>query len=171
MDLNIEELRQEATDLGIKFQANIGAEKLQTKIDEFYESQETSEKEIVEAVEANEKSEEKFAESDNGSKGKPIGQRIADARAKASKTRVVTIIDNDQRVNNQTTTCTVNCSNGYFDLGTVKLPLNLPVEVRIGHLNVLKEVRIPQHVKDSGSGLSTTRMVPRYTISYEEYQA
>jgi len=170
MELNIEELKQEATDLGIKFQANISAEKLQARIDAYYESQETSGKEIQEAVEqkeAEEKSEGKSAESGK----KLMASKAAIAKAKAMKTKVVTIIDNDQRVNNQTTTCTVNCSNAYFDLGTVVLPLNLPVEVRIGHLNVLKEVKIPQHVKDQKSGLSTARMVPRYTISYEEKQA
>ena len=91
-------------------------------------------------------------------------------KADANKTRVVTIIDNDQRVNGQTTTCTVNCSNMYFDLGTIILPLNTPVEVRQGHLTVLKELEIPQHVKDTRSGLSTVRLVPRYTISYEEVQ-
>lgn len=163
-ELNIEELQAEAKELGIKFQANIGAEKLKAKIDDYYGSQETSGKEIAKAVEANEKSEEKSAENGNLTRG----ERIAKAKAYASKTKVVTIIDNDQRVNNQTTTATVNCSNMHFDLGTIILPLNTPVEVRQGHLDVLKEVRIPQHVKDNRTNLSTVRMIPRYTISYEE---
>jgi hypothetical protein len=168
MELDIEELRKEATELGIKFQPKLGAEKLKARIDEHYESQETSEQEIVEAVKANEESEEKSAEK---SKGRSIGARAAEAKAKAEKTKVVTIIDNDQRVNNQTTTCTANCTNDYFDLGTVKLPLNMDVEVRQGHLNTLKEVKIPQHVKDPKTGLNATRMVPRYTISFAEKQA
>ena len=166
-ELNIDELKQEASELGITFAKNIGAAKLKEKIDEFYESQETSEKEIVEAVKASEKSEEKSAESGKVG-GKSKGQRVAEARAAAFKTRVVTIIDNDQRVNNKTTTCTVNCSNAHFDLDTILLPLNLAVEVKQGHLDVLKEIKIPQHVVDNRSGLSTARMVPRYTISYEQ---
>ena len=40
--LDIEELKAEATGLGIQFAQNIGAEKLKAKIDAFYESQETS---------------------------------------------------------------------------------------------------------------------------------
>ena len=60
----LQELKQEATGLGITYSANIGVDKLQAKIDEFYESQETSGSEILAAVErqeAMEKSEEKSA--------------------------------------------------------------------------------------------------------------
>jgi hypothetical protein len=162
-----EELKKEATDLGITFSANIGDEKLQAKIDEYYESQETSGKELEKAVEAKEKeqSEEKSVET---GKVNSLNEKIAKAKEAANKTRVVTIIDNDQRVNNQTTTTTINCSNEYFDLGTIILPLNTPVEVREGHLNVLKELKIPQHVRDNRTGLSTVRLVSRYTISYEQ---
>jgi hypothetical protein len=162
-----EELKKEATDLGITFSANIGDEKLQAKIDEYYESQETSGKELEKAVEAKEKeqSEEKSVET---GKVNSLNEKIAKAKEAANKTKVVTIIDNDQRVNNQTTTATVNCSNEYFDLGTIILPLNTAVEVREGHLNVLKELKIPQHVRDNRTGLSTVRLVPRYTISYEQ---
>ena len=167
-ETSLEELKQEARDLGIEFSANIGAAKLQAKIDAYYAGQENSSKEVIEAVKVKEESKQK---DDNTlvttTENRDTINAISKARAEANKTRVVTIIDNDQRVNNQTTTVTVNCSNMYFDLGTVILPLNLPVEVRQGHLNVLKELQIPQHVKDGKTGLSTVRMVPRYTLSYE----
>ena len=169
-ELDIEALKAEATDLGITFPQNIGAEKLKLKIDAYYESQETSEKETMAAVEANEQIEEKSAESDKSSYVKSIGSIAAESKAEAYKTRVVTIIDNDQRVNNQTTTCKVNCSNMYFDLGQIILPLNIPVEVRQGHINVLKEVKIPRHVQ-VGDNLSAVKMVPRYSISYEDMKA
>ena len=167
--MSLDELKKEAKELGINFSANIGEEKLQSKIDEYYESQETSGKEIQEAVakiEAEEKSEEKSAVS-----GNPKANRIAKAKAaeaKARKTKVITIIDNDQRVNNQTTVATVNCSNMYFDLGTVHIPLNIPVEVKQGHINSLKELKIPLHVKDAKTGLHKMMLRPRYTISYED---
>lgn len=167
-DLNIDALKEEATDLGIKFNPNIGAEKLQSKIEEFYASQETSGKELIEAVVANEKAEEKSAETNNNLQ--KVMNAVDAIKAAANKTVVVTIIDNDPRVNSQTTSCTVNCSNEYFDLGTRILPLNIPVEVRVGHLNVLKEIKIPMHIKDPKTGLSTARMVNRYTISYEAPQ-
>ena len=168
-ETSLEELKQEARDLGIEFSANIGAAKLQAKIDAYYAGQEDSSKAVLEAVKVVEESKEK---EDNTlvatTESKSTMSAISKARAEANKTKVVTIIDNDQRVNNQTTTVTVNCSNMYFDLGTVILPLNLPVEVRQGHLNVLKELQIPQHVKDGKTGLSSVRMITRYTLSYED---
>lgn len=162
----ISDLKQEATELGITYSSNIGAAKLKAKIDEYYKSQETSAKELIETIEANEKPEEKSAEDYKVSANKQ--ESITERRNRANKTSVITIIDNDQRVNNQTTTATVNCSNMYFDLGTIILPLNTPVEVRQGHINCLKEIKIPQHVKDTKTGLSTVRMIPRYTLSYEQ---
>ena len=165
----IDDLKKEADELGLTYNAQIGATKLQEKINAYYESQETSEKELIAAVkakEANEQPEEKAVQTSKVPV--QVSNKRAERRKAAEATRVVTIIDNDQRVNNVTTTCTVNCSNMYFDLGTMLLPLNMAVEVKQGHLNVLKELKIPQHVKDTKSGLSQVRMVPRYTISYEQ---
>ena len=165
MSKTIEELKQEAKDLGIKFVPNISAEKLAIKIEEFYESQETSDQEIT-APEVSEKSEEKSVVGDKNKK--TMAQKAKEMEAKARELVVVTLIDNDTRENNQTTVAVVNCSNSYFDLGTVYIPLNAPVEVRRGHLSVLKDIEIPLHTKDPKSGLSVTRLRPRYTISYGE---
>lgn len=159
--LDIEELKAEATGLGIQFAQNIGAEKLKAKIDAFYESQETSGKEIQKAVEAKEKSEKNSAENGNLSKA----ARIAAAKAAANVERIVTIVDNDQRVNSQTTTAVVNCSNIYFDLGTMVIPLNVPVKVKQGHIDVLKDATISLHSKDQRTGLSVARPVARYSIT------
>ena len=164
MSLDLDALKQEAIELGINFPKNIGAETLAAKIESHYESQETSGKEIIAAVEANEKSEENSAVSGN----KSIQSKAKLAEAKARETKIITVIDNDQRVNNQTTVATVSCSNMFFDLGTAHIPLNIPVEVRQGHIDVLKGVEIPQHSKDPASGLSRVVIRPRYTISYEQ---
>lgn len=164
MSLDLDALKQEATELGINFPKNIGAETLAAKIESHYESQETSGKEIIAAVEANEKSEENSAVSGN----KNIQSKAKLAEAKAKETKIITVIDNDQRVNNQTTVATVSCSNMFFDLGTAHIPLNIPVEVRQGHIDSLKGVEIPQHTKDPASGLSRVVIRPRYTISYEQ---
>ena len=169
---SIETLKQEATELGISFNQNIGVDKLQAKIDEWYKSQETSGNGIQEAVEkqeAMEQSEEKSAVKDNkGSTGFNANEFAKRMEAEARKTRIVTITDNDQRENNQTTVAVVNCSNLYFDLGTAYIPLNIPVEVRQGHINVLSETEIPLHVKDPKTGLSALTMRKRYAISYED---
>lgn len=166
MTKTIEELKQEAKDLGIKFVPNIGADKLAAKIEEYYESQETSDQEIEAAIAEKEKSEEKSVVGDKGKL--TMAQKAAKMKARAEEKVVVTIIDNDTRENNQTTVAVVNCSNQHFDLGTVYIPLNVPVEVRRGHLEVLKDTQIPLHTKDPKSGLSVTRIRPRYTISFGE---
>jgi len=80
---------------------------------------------------------------------------------------LVTIVDNDQRENNQTTSVTVNCSNDYFDLGQMILPLNMPVEVMQGHIEVLKEIEIPMHIVDQSTKLSMVKMRKRYSITAE----
>lgn len=161
--LDIDELRAEATGLGIQFAQNIGATKLKEKIDAYYESQETSGQELQTAIAAKEKSEEKSAE--NGKVASNKRDRIAAAKKAAMVERVVTIVDNDQRVNSQNTTAVVNCSNIHFDLGTMVIPLNVPVKVKQGHINVLKDSTISLHVKDQRTGLSVPRSVPRYSIT------
>ena len=164
----LEELKQEATELGISYSANIGAAKLAEKIEEYYKSQETSGEEIQAAIakkEAEEQSEEKPAVK---GKEKGIYAQAKTAEERARQTKIITIIDNDTRENNQTTVAVVNCSNLFFDLGTVYLPLNVPVEVRQGHIDVLAGVEIPLHVKDPKSGLFRTEIRKRYSISYEQ---
>ena len=153
---NLKDLKQEAKELGIEFSANIGEVKLQAKIDEHYAAKETGAPAPLTKVEA----EPKATKS-----GNLTGRALANQREKvARKTSVVNIIDNDQRVNNQTTSCTVSCSNDYFDLGTMTLPLGMDVEVAQGHIDVLQELRIPQHTKDPKTGLSSVSLRPRYSV-------
>lgn len=159
----LKDLKQEADELGVTYAKNITANSLKDKIEQFYEAQETSGpalEAVVAEKEAQKPREELAAEDMQHAK------RMAREKA-ARATKVVTIIDNDQRVNNQTTTCTVNCSNEFFDLGTKILPLNEKIEVAMGHIRALENVQIPLHVRDNKTGLSSVRMRPRYTISYE----
>lgn len=170
----LEDLKKEASDLGITHSANIGEKKLQEKIEAFYEAKETSGPAIIEVVKKEEDKKAKEANANKHTLSKELTfaekadmKRVIRERI-AKKTRIVSVVDNDQRVNNHATTCTVNCSNEFFDLGTKLLPLNEKIEVSQGHINVLKSVQIPLHVKDSKTGLSTVRLRPRYTISYED---
>lgn len=163
----LEELKKEATELGVTFSPNIGESKLQEKIEAFYEAKETSSVEaLVEQVAEQEEPVVEVASKLDKKQAKMLARKKA-----ANEFRVVTIIDNDQRVNNNATTCTVNCSNEFFDLGTVILPLNEKIEVRMGHIKVLQEVRIPLHQRDTKTGLSTVKMRPRYTVSFENQGA
>lgn len=156
----INELKQEATELGLEVAEGVTAAKLKKQIDTYYDSQNTSQADITKAVESKSDS---TVTSKEDAKIEKRNRRIANAR----KTKVITITDNDQRVNNNTTTCTVNCSNEFFDLGTAVLPLNEKIEVAVGHINTLKEVMIPLHTKDPKTGLSATRMRSRYSITEE----
>lgn len=153
----LEDLRKEATELGIEFASNIGAAKLRAKIDEFYESQESPI--VVSEVE------DEVEEITPVVAGKSMREVALEMRNRASKVKVVVVIDNDQRVNNQTTVATVNCGNSYFDLGTMHIPLNVPIEIKQGFIDVLMEIKIPQHVKDTRSGLNSVVMRPRYSVT------
>lgn len=172
----LQELKQEATELGIEFSANIGATKLAEKIENYYSSQENSEKEIQEAevaaraveLEAEEKSEVKPAVSNTKAEA-DRRKRAREAEERARKTRIVTVTDNDTRENNQTTVAVANCTNMYFDLGTVYIPLNVPIEVRQGHIDILNGVEIPLHVKQK-DGLFKYEMRKRYSIHYEDVE-
>lgn len=171
MSDEIEDLKSEAASLGIKHNASIGVEKLKAKIEDYYTAQETSGAELDKLVE---KVEEEEKESPAVAKAlKGLDPRIAKRRAReaaARKTRIVVILDNDQRSNNHTTTCSVNCSNSFFDLGTVFLPLGEKIEVCQGHLNVLRETIIPIHKLNPKTGLSTTQTRARYSINYQDVQ-
>lgn len=158
MSTTLNELKQEATELGLEVAEGVTAAKLKKQIDAHYDSQNTSQVDIAKAVESKSSSTTK-----EDAKIEKRNKRIANAK----KTKIVTITDNDQRVNNNTTTCTVNCSNEFFDLGTAVLPLNEKIEVAVGHINTLKEIKIPLHTKDPKTGLSATRMRSRYSIAEE----
>lgn len=157
MEKTIEELKQEAADLGIKHSPNIGAAKLAQMIEDHYTAQETS---VMDP--ALNKVDEPEVNT-----GRSMRARIDAAKAAAKKTHIVTITDNDQRENNHTTTVTVNCSNNYFDLGTKVLPLNTPIELEQGFISVLKEIMIPMHVQGA-NGLTKTVLRARYSLQNDD---
>ena len=160
----IDELKQEAKELGIKFNPNISETKLQERIDAWYEERE---KKVAEEEQENDLTVE-TTQNPQSRQQVNMGKLAREAENKARKTRIVTIIDNDQRENSRTTSVTVNCSNEWFDLGQVILPLNTPVEVMQGHIDTLKEVEIPMHIPNDKTGLNRTVLRKRYTITEED---
>jgi hypothetical protein len=165
---DLQELKKEANDLGVSYNKNITPGRLQEKIEEFYASQETSGPPVLESAEQEENPVAEKEVTKTLSKEAIAAETRRKREAAARETKIVTIIDNDQRVNTHTTTCTVNCSNEFFDLGTRILPLNEKIEVPVGHIRTLERVRIPLHVRDPKNGLATVRLRPRYTISYSQ---
>ena len=163
-------LKKEATELGLTFEDDVKATELEKQIDAYYESQETSGAELeatITKVEAAQAEKREKQQEVNMKNARHIGALAREAEEKARKTRVIKVFDNDNRVNNQTTVAVANCSNQYFDLGTVYIPLNEPVEVMQGHIDALKDVMIPQHTKGV-DGLTKTSVRNRYMISYED---
>jgi len=171
----IDELKAEATELGIKFSANIGEAKLQEKLDSYkakqpdVEEPEAEKEEPTWMEQAASKADTKEEVEVKSGKWGPAQRRklAAEREAAARKTKIITIIDNDQRENNQTTSAVVSCGNERFDLGSVILPLNMEVEVLQGHIDQLASVKIPQHTKGP-DGNSVLVMRPRYTIAYSD---
>ena len=162
---DLQDLKKEADELSVAYPKNITAEKLAEKIDAFYKAKESS---VITIPESNQVDDREDTPKTEEVSKEELFHNKRRAREKAARvTRVVTIVDNDQRINNHTTTCTVNCSNEYFDLGTMIFPLNEKIEVAMGHIRTLEAVKIPLHVMDVKSGMSSVRMRPRYTVSYE----
>jgi len=159
----LDELKQEAKELGIKFSPNISEGKLADKIEEYYQSQETGAGVVIKEDGTVDTEETEAKET----KIRTIGELAREAEAKARKTHIVVITDNDQRENNLTSTVPVTCGNDHFDLGLKRIPLNVPVEVEQGFISVLKEIQIPLAVRQM-DGSVVTKLRNRYSISYED---
>jgi len=156
----LDELKIEADELGVKYSPNIGEAKLSEKIEAHYKSVESGTPKAVEPeVKEKTKSETKVK--------KTFAQRAIESEKRAKEKHIIIITDNDQRENNLTTTVSVTCGNEHFELGTKRIPLNLPVEVEQGFINVLKEIVIPLPVR-AMDGTMKTSMRRRYSISYED---
>jgi len=161
----IDELKIEADELGVKYSPNIGEAKLSEKVEAHYKSLESGTPEIIEEV----VEDEEMSQADKAKKtiAKTMGELAVEAEKEARKTHIVVITDNDQRENNFTSTVPVTCGNDHFELGTQRIPLNVPVEVQQGFINVMKEILIPLAVRGL-DGSMTTSMRNRYSISYED---
>jgi hypothetical protein len=163
---DLKDLKKEAKDLGISHSPNISAAKLKEKIEAKYEAEEN--KDEVAISDINLEGTALFKAQDNKAAKvkRTIRERARIAEKAARTTVVVEITDNDPTMNTMTTTCEPSCGNLYFDLGTVVLPLNIPVSVMQGHIDTLKEIMILQHLVDHKTGLNKSVMRRRYTISY-----
>jgi len=161
----IDELKIEADELGVKYSPNIGEAKLSEKVEAHYKSLEDGTPAILEV--APEDEEISQAKTKKKAIAKTMGELAVEAEKEARKTHIIVITDNDQRENNFTSTVPVTCGNDHFELGTQRIPLNVPVEVQQGFINVLKEIQIPLAVRGM-DGSMTTAMRNRYSISYED---
>lgn len=187
MSEKIDQLKQEATNLGIEFHPNIGEAKLQAKIDAFYESQAAGD--LVQEIE-DEPVEEQIEEVANVDKGKPMGvpydtagtkrvlskeqklrQVVNEARKAAMTKRVVRITSNDKRDNDVQTTAYLGFENQYFGISRL-VPLDIPVELEQCLIDIAKDTKIILHKDEIVGGKRTGNKVPvltnKFNISYED---
>lgn len=166
MEKTLEELKAEADVLGVEYSPNIGAKKLSEKIEAYYESQAAGDSVKVQA-------EPEPVKEDKKSTGKvdPMKQLVADMRAAAFKTRVVTVSNNDTRENSVLTADYFGFENQYFGKSLL-VPFNVPVELPQCIIDVITSTTIMLHVDEivdgKRTGNKTQKMAKKYNVSYED---
>jgi len=165
----LEELKQEADTLGVKYVKNIGAEKLAQKIEDHFESQAADDlpkvkEEIVDELTAPKTGIEKVLSETPEQK---FRRESKDRQSKRLEKRIVTLTSNDKRDNHVTTTAYLSC-------GTVSkiVPLDMPVELEEALIIIANTTFITLHVAEVIDGKPTGNMVPKsvrkYNVSYED---
>jgi len=126
MDKTMEELKAEATSLGLDFKGNISKKELGQLIEDHYESQAADDFIKVQEVEVV----QDVVESPKGNISKDLQMKllIAKLKAEALKKRIVTISSNDKRTNDIETTAYLSMENQHFSVGRY-VPLDIPVEL------------------------------------------
>ena len=167
MDKTLEELKAEADVLGVVYSGNIGAAKLAEKIEGFYASQSAGDSVKVK--------EDEKDELPKGKESDEVKQRksIAAAKAAAMETKIVTVTSNDKRDNDVVQSEYVSMENQYFSIAKY-VPFNIPIELEVCLIEVLKETFITLHMDEMVDGRRTGNKVPRsvkkFNISYEDIQ-
>lgn len=185
MSEQLDQLKQEATNLGIDFHPNIGEAKLQAKIDAHYESQAAGdlvqEKPEVTEDEANptngqdpKPSEEPYLTAGTKrelSKDQKRRNFVLEQKRKAMTKRVVRLTSNDKRDNDVQTTAYLGFENQFFGISRL-VPLDIPVELEQCLINIAKDTKIILHKDEIKDGKRTGNKVPvlthKFNISYED---
>lgn len=101
-------------------------------------------------------------------------QKIAAAKKRAMRTRVVTITNKDNRENDFMTTAYVSFENQHFALSKV-VPLDLPVELENALIQILASTTMTLHKDEVVEGKRTGNKVPvrvkKFAISYGREQS
>lgn len=166
MEKSFDELKKEATDLGLDLSELKSKAKLQAAIDKFYDNA------SQDADIAKEKIEEDVIEPKQKlNKKDRLKQLVKEARKAAFKKRKVIITNNDKRDSHMTTTAYLAFENQYFEKALV-VPLDEVVELEQGLIDCAKASKIVHHVDEVLNGKRTGNKVPKlvkkYGVSYEE---
>lgn len=154
MDKTIEELKEEADALGIKYSANIGAAKLQEKIDEYDAKLDAEVNGVVEPV--------KVAASTDGKKMTEFEARLAIKALEDEnrKTKVVKIAMVDKRESAYAT-------SAYFSTGDIamRVPLDVWVEMPVILILMAEDAQALVHVESGGT--TTSKFQKKYVVEYK----
>ena len=155
MERTLEEIKEEADALGIKYSANIGAAKLQEKIDEYDAKLDTEVNGVVEPVKV-------AAEVIPGKKMTEIEARLAIKALEDEnrKTKVVKIAMVDKRESAYAT-------SAYFSTGDIamRVPLDVFVEMPIILIKMAEEAQALVHIESGG--LTTSKFQKKYVVEYK----
>ena len=156
MEKSIEELKQEADELGIKYSPNIGADKLASKIEEWY-SKESAEN--TTPVEIDETKQEAMGRK---ALAKQEALKIIKAQEKANmETKVVKISMVDKREASIAT-------HAYFSTGDISM--NIPLDVFVEMPKILiymaENAKAMTHIEQNGE--TVTKLQKKYVVEYKE---
>ena len=158
-------LVEQANELGLEFAKNISTKKLADMIQEAQGPAVKPEKESV--IEA------PAAAPSTGTRALNTQQlrrkKIAERKAVAMKTRIVTITNKDSRDNDFTTTASLSFENQFFGLAK-NVPLDVPVELEQALIDIAESTMITHHKDEIVDGKRTGNKVPvsvkKYVVSY-----
>lgn len=98
-------------------------------------------------------------------------QKIANARARAFKTQIVTLTNKDNRENDVMTTAYLSFQNQHFGISK-RVPLDIPVELEISLIKIAAGCTMTLHKDEIVNGRRTGNKVPvrvkKYAISYSQ---
>lgn len=153
MSKTIDELKEEATSLGIEFSDRIGAAKLQERIDAFYEKDSEP---IAEA-----KSEDNSVPKEDIDPMLKVKRAIAELERKGKETEIVKVTMVDRREASTATSLKVGNANMQ-----VEVPLDVFVELPKLIISQIDNMTALTH-QESG-GTSVAKDVKKYVLEYKE---
>ena len=153
MERSIEELKEEADALGIKYSANIGAAKLQEKIDEYDAKLDTEVNGVVEPV--------KVATSE----GKPMNDfearlaiKVLEDANKQSKVVKISMVDKRE---------SAYATSAYFSTGDIamRVPLDVFVEMPAILIHMAETAQALVHIESNG--VTHSKFQKKYVVEYK----
>ena len=164
-----EELLEKAADLGLEFPKNISTDKLEEKVVVAMEEA-TDPPKVDEPVSvAPPVAVEVTRESRKLDQLELQRKVTTEAKRVALTTRVVTLTNKDNRENDVMTTAYLSFENQFFGLSKL-VPLDIPVELEQGLIDVAESAMIPMHkdeiIRGRRTGNKVTVRVKKYVVSY-----